>query len=379
MSAPALERYSPEEFEPLAAPLDANKKLYGFDEIQREAPPYFELIDEPVKLRCIGLEDGLDGYNPTGVHDVKVYEDDAETTPVIAVRTEAGEGAYAALSRFCRYEESGTLTEINLGERRQWEDAAMCVLPDGRIITSGVHVKWNDDDPTKVDRFFTEYYSGYSLKEQTYLGQSPNGHKDSRLAVVDNKLVLYTRPQQRNHEGKIHYTLLDSYTDLRGTSNDTSEYVAHDIYDRAQPVGKGIFADDGTWGGANGPTELINGWALIQCHASHQIGWIATHETNGHSTSEIDEHLKYVGFMVLHHPQSGRAFIFGPHASIEHFPPDEVKWPKVQSVVFPGELSDVSIRPDGTIEGHSTFGVGDKQMYAQRWRSVVSFTNILNS
>ena len=377
MSAPTLERFSPDEFESLNLPLDATEKLYSFDEIL-EAPRSFELVGEPIQLHCIGLENGLDGYNPTGVHDVKVYKDDVQTTPVIAVRTEAGKGAYAAESRFCRYEESGRLTELDLGERREWEDAAMCVLRNGRIITSGVHVIWKDDDPTEVERFFTEYYSGYSLEEQTYLGQSPNGHKDSRLAVIDNDLVLYTRPQQRSHEGKLHYTILSSFTDLHGTSNSAGEYVAQEIYDQAQPVGKGVFADDGTCGGANGPIELINGWTLVQSHASHQIGWVATQEANGRVTSEIDEHLKYVGFMILHHPKSGRAYIYGPHASIEHFPSGEAKWPKVQSVVFPGELSDVSVTSDGIIEGLSTFGVGDKRMYTQRWRSVISFTNILN-
>jgi hypothetical protein len=378
MSASTQERFAQDQFESPAQPLDASKKLYSFYEIL-EAPPSFQLVGEPVQLRCVGLENDLDGYNPTGVHDVKVYASDTHTTQVVTVRTEACEGAYAAESRFCSYEESGKLTELDLGERRQWEDAAMCILPDGRIITSGVHVKWQTDDPTKVDRFFTEYYSGYSLDEQTYLGQSPNGHKDSRLAVIDNELVLYTRPQLRSHEGKLHYTTLSSYTDLRGTPNDADEYVAHDIYNQAKPVGKGIFANDGTWGGANGPVELKNGWALIQCHVSHQVGWVATHETSGNSSSEIDELLDYDGFMVFHHPERDIAYIYGPHASIEHFPLGAVKWPKVQSVVFPGELSDVSIAPDGTIEGLSTFGVGDKRMFAQRWRSVVSFTKILNS
>jgi len=361
-------------FEDLPRPLDANAGLYTFWEIAA-APAYFALDREMVQLRCAGIEADKDGYNPSGVQSVKVHSYDADKTAIVIVRTEEDEGAYSAESRFCRYQASGELVELDIA-RRPWEDAAICVLADGTIVTSGVRAIWDKDDPTKLIRFFTEYYSGPTLDTQVYLGQSPDGHKDSRLAVIDGQIVIWTRPQQRSQEGKIHYTILNSIDELRGPSNEIGEHVAQAVYDRCEPVGAGIFAD-GTWGGPNGAVDVGGGWALVQCHVSHRLWEAAISQKPEGSTTSLSEVLRYDGFMLLHHPATGAAYIFGPHVSERQFPVGGAKWPKVRQVAFPGGLHDVRVFSDGNIEGRSTVGVRDKDMYAISWRTVHSLAKIL--
>lgn len=359
--------------ESLPMPLAAGQGLYRFDEIAA-APVYFTSDGDPIKLHCAGLEEDKDGYNPSGVHRIKVHAGDIEPTAVTIIRTELGNGAYAAESRFCHYEESGELTELDI-PRRPWEDAAICVLPDGTIVTSGVRVLWNEADPTKLDRFFTEYYNGPSLEEQVYLGQSPDGHKDARLAVIDNQLGLWTRPQQRSSEGKIYFTKLD-IEELHAEENDRGERVAQAVYDRAKPVGAGIFAD-GTWGGPNHAVDIGNGWALVHCHASRRLWESAITENADGTRGTLSVFMEYVAFMLLHHVETGTAYIFGPHATEQQFPSGGAKWPKVRTVLFPGGLHDVKLSPDAHVEGMATYGLRDKDMYARHWRTVLSLAGLL--
>lgn len=358
-------------------PLDAGERLYTYQDI-RNAASYFELSGEPERMICVGLEGDMDGYNPSALQRVKVHASDTETAQVTIVRTEAGEGAYAAESRFCLYDVSGRLTELDI-KRRPWEDAAICVLPDGRIVTSGVHVIWNKDDPKKVDRFFTEYYIGPSLEEQEYLGQSPDGHKDSRMATINGKLVLWTRPQQRNFEGKIHSTILGSIEELRGKANEAGEHVAQEVYDRAKPVGMGIFAE-GTWGGPNGAVDVGNGWALVECHVAQRQWEGGSVQRKGDLKQGVQDEIRiYDAFMLLHHPETGKAYIFGPHATEKQYPAGDAKWPFVRKVLFPGGPSEVEMSEDGNVEGLSTYGVRDKDMYTGRWRTVRSLARLLVS
>ena len=355
-------------------PLDAAERLYSYEDIQN-APNYFQLDGLPLQLHCRELEPENDGYNPSGIHLVKVHPADAAPTPVTIVRTEESRGAYSAESRFCRFEESGELIELPLA-RRPWEDAAICVLPDDTIITSGVRVIWNADDPSRHDRFFTEYYHGPSLADQSYIGQSPDGHKDSRIAVVDGQLIIWTRPQQRSFEGKIHYTQLNSVDELSGETNMDGERVANAVYDRCQPVGSGIFAD-GTWGGPNGAVDVGNGWALIQCHVSRRIFESQALHAAVKDETPPAELLEYDGFMLLHHPRSGRAHIFGSHLSERDFPVGGAKWPKVRRVAFPGGLHEVEVTEEGHVAGKATVGLRDKDMYLVKWRTVNSLAKFL--
>lgn len=376
MKTAIAESFLPSVVESRYEPLDASLQLYDFDDI-KEAAPYFSLADRPVQLRCVGLEENCDGYNPSGIHDIKVFKDDDRYTKVAIVRTEKDSGAYSAESRFCRYDDSGELTEIPI-ERRPWEDAAVCTLADGRVVTSGVRVIWNEDDPTVHDRFFTEYYIGPTLDSQTYLGQSPDGHKDSRLSVIDDQIVLWTRPQQRCFEGKINYTTLDSIEELQGERNELGEYVAQQVYDRCKPVGAGVFAE-GTWGGPNGVVDVGGGWALVQCHVSRAIPESLTAQSEHVHAINAQHVLEYDGFMLLHHPSSGKAYIFGSHVSEKQFPQGDAKWPKVRKVAFPGGLHDVCIESNGNITGKATFGVRDKDMYMVRWKTASSLARFIFS
>lgn len=356
-------------------PLVASHKLYTFDEIA-SAPVYFTSDGDPIQLYCTGLEEGKDGYNPSGIHHLKVHDSDSEPTAVTIIRTENSRGAYTAESRFCHYDQSGELTELDI-PRRPWEDAAICVLPDGTIVTSGVRVQWNKDDPNRLDRFFTEYYYGASLEQQVYLGQSPDGHKDSRLAVINGQLILWTRPQQRKYEGKIYSTKL-TIDELHAEPNDQGERIAQAVYDQAEPVGAGIF-EDGTWGGPNGAVDIGDGWALVQCHAARRL-WESTNPENTEvEPTALSELMEYVAFMLLHHVETGTAYVFGPHATEPQFPLGGSKWPKVRTVVFPGGLHDVRLHPETTIEGMATYGLRDKDMYARHWRSVFPLAQLLKT
>ncbi len=340
--------------------LDATNRRVTFADLA-SLPQLFTHAGAPVEMHCLHLDPEFDGYNPTPVIRAKVRADDTTLTPVIGIRTERRREPYRAETRFCRFDPSGDCVELEGVARMPWEDPHMVVLPDGRVVAYGVHVEWSEDDPNRVSGFRTEFYIGESLEQLVYLGSSPHGHKDSRIIVKkDGSLGLYTRPQVATHEGKIAYTPLDGIYEL--ASNVT------DVYERAQYVGMGVFGD-GTWGGPNHPVDLGNGWHMVKCHAATLLM-----DDQGNA----GPNMIYSGFMLFHHPITGRVLVARPHANADAFPrPEQYKWEKVQKVVFPGGLYDLEIRDSGTFAATAVYGLRDASMVSQQVECLVPVEQLL--
>ena len=355
---------------PMATPvpgdylLDVSGRFITYEDIIC-LPLLFGHGGSPVEIRCDGLEDGHDAYNPSPVVRAKAHRSDTETVPVIAIRTERRASPFVPETRFCRYDPSGLCIELPGVARKPWEDPHMVVLPDGRIVAYGVHVEWNDVDPTIAERFATEFYIGESLDRLTFLGRSPYGHKDTRLIVRRNgSLGLYARPQQRRYEGKIAYVDLANIEELASDQPLGSSAA----YARVLPVGLGIFGE-GTWGGPNDAQDLGNGWDLVNCHIATVLGADDTQD---------ERPVAYSGFMMFRHQQSGRVMVARPHALAADFPSMEVyKRPALREVVFPAGVHDLEVAEEGTLRGTAIYGLRDAQAYARPIESIAPVLSLL--
>lgn len=338
-------------------PLDGSG-LYSYEDFCN-APVGFAATDTG-KITYPALDEGLDAYNPSGVAE-----------GIILVRTEKAKGAYDAVTRFCRlignsvFETSSTL-------RRPWEDPTIQVERDAYgkplYIATGVHVEWNIDDPTIVDRFYTEIYGGPSIGQMVYWGQSVDGHKDMRA----NSMAVMLRPQCNEFDqGKMTYVALEdtpgALEDALRSGQPTRRYrsdgpgkeiVLDELTRSAQFVGAaGIFASD-TWGGPNSLINLGNGWNFVASHVATAIPGLPP------------DYRIYDGFNMLHRPASNQVHIFRPHLSVNDFPPSESKTEALRRVFFTGGVHDVQVTDDYGISGRGTGGIGDKEMCRYGFHSV---------
>ena len=335
---------------------DVTGRLVTYDEVMELAPLFeHDELRPCVQIRCAGLEEGYDGYNPSPIIAVRVRRTDQAETNVIIIRTERRQQPFVPETRFCRYDESGECHELEEIARMPWEDPHVVVLPDGRIVMSGVRVDWNADNPSKADRFATEFYIGESLDTMRFLGRSPYGHKDSRLIVhKDGTIGLYIRPQQRLHEGKIAYTELADIEELAGTDE---THTAQAVYERATLLGAGIFGE-GTWGGPNDAHDLGNGWDMILGHIAttlkHESGTVVRDDRG-------EAYVVYSGFILLHHRPSGRVFVTRPHALAEDFPwSGQCKRDTLERVVFSAGIHSPEFHQDtGHLVMVASYGLRD--------------------
>lgn len=330
-------------------PLDGSAQ-YTYADLQ-SAPAGFVTADGG-KLFYPELEEGVDAYNPSGVAD-----------GAILVRTEEAKGAYKAVTRFCVLI-GNSVFELSDTLRRPWEDPTIQIERDAHgnslYIATGVHVEWNEHDPTKIDRFYTEIYGGSALGDMTYWGQTVDGYKDLR----SNNLALMMRPQGGEYqEGKMTYLKLedapgaleDALRSGQTTAHSRStgpgkEIVLDELARNARFVGAaGIFAAN-TWGGPNALVNLGNGWNLVASHAATRIQGMPP------------DYRIYDGFNMLHQPATNQVRIFRPHLSVANFPPAGAKTEALRRVFFTGGVYDIETSADYDISGKGTGGLGDKEM-----------------
>ena len=110
----------------------------------------------------------------------------------------------------------------------------------GKLLLAGVYV----EKFRKGLRWKTDFYYGADISNMEKIASGPWGMKDIRLVEMDNKIGVFTRPQNRQfRKGKIGYLEINSLDELANL----------DWY--SATLLEGLF-DNNSWGGVNQALRL---------------------------------------------------------------------------------------------------------------------------
>jgi hypothetical protein len=183
---------------------------------------------------------------------------------------------------------------------------------EGETVVGGVEVypTPTESDPESIG-YKTIFYRGHDFSSLQKFASGPEGMKDIRLAPVNGKLGVFTRPQGgSNGGGKIGYTEL----------NNLEELTAENIL-KAKII-ENQFAP-GEWGGVNEVHPLPNGKIGI-------IGHIAYRDTEGIR--------HYYAISFIYNPENHQTTPIKIIATRKNFPAGASKTAELSDVIFPGGL-----------------------------------------
>jgi hypothetical protein len=183
---------------------------------------------------------------------------------------------------------------------------------DGETIIGGVEVypAPTEDDPESIG-YKTIFYRGHDFSSLHKFASGPEGMKDIRLAPVNGKLGVFTRPQGgSNGGGKIGYIEL----------NNLEEITAENIL-KAKVI-ENQFAPE-EWGGINEAHPLPDGKIGV-------IGHIACRDTEGVR--------HYYAISFIYNPNNHKTSPIKIIATRKNFPAGASKTAELSDVIFPGGL-----------------------------------------
>jgi len=265
----------------------------------------FETKEQPEigkKLQFSGV-DGKDVYNIS-----KPFLIDGEIA--MSGRVESRENSADSKVKFFKLENE-IWTLINNAPILKLEDGFANNF-EGETIIGGVEVypTPTESDPESIG-YKTIFYRGHDFSSLQKFASGPSGMKDIRLAPVDGKLGVFTRPQGgANGGGKIGYTEL----------NNLEELTAENIL-KAKII-ENQFAD-GEWGGVNEAHPLPDGKIGI-------IGHVAYRDTNNIR--------HYYAMSFVYNPINHKTTPIKIIATRKNFPNGESKTAELSDVIFPGGL-----------------------------------------
>ena len=110
----------------------------------------------------------------------------------------------------------------------------------GKLLLAGVYV----EKFRKGLRWKTDFYYGADISNMEKIASGPWGMKDIRLVEMDNKIGVFTRPQNRQfRKGKIGYLEINSLDELANLDWHSATLL------------EGLF-DSKSWGGVNQALRL---------------------------------------------------------------------------------------------------------------------------